>query len=96
MVKELFGSFIKNFSYMFEDDDFESGQEFISDFITSLKCRIYQAWSYIVQESEKLSDLFLIYKGHVCIAVNQEVFLVLPTHSYFGDYQIILNIRSQF
>ena len=96
MVKELFPSFIKNFSYMFEDDDFESGQEFVSDFITSLQCRIYQPGSYIVQEGEKLSDLFLIYKGQVSVSIFQEEFLVLPTHSFFGDYQIVLNLRSQF
>lgn len=70
MVKELFGSFIRNFSHMFEDADFEAGNEFVSDFITSLQCRIYQPGTDIVQEGEKLSDLFLIYKGYVQMAVG--------------------------
>jgi len=36
MVKELFGTFIRNISHMFEETDFEAGNEFISEFITSL------------------------------------------------------------
>ena len=76
---------------MFEDDDFEAGHEFMSDFIISLSCRIYLPGSDIIQKGDKLGELYLIYKGTVSMAVDSvqgssSVFLILPTHSYFGDY----------
>jgi signal-transduction protein with cAMP-binding, CBS, and nucleotidyltransferase domain len=86
---------------MFEDEEFEAGMEFTSDFLSSLNCRIFIPGSELVAKGDKLAELYLIYKGTVSLALdsvsgNKSVFLVLPTHSYFGDYHLILNIKSQF
>ena len=75
---------------MFEDDEFEAGSEFTSDFLSSLYCRIFLPGSEIVVKGESLAELYLIYKGSVSLSldsVNKDSeFFILPTHSYFGDY----------
>jgi signal-transduction protein with cAMP-binding, CBS, and nucleotidyltransferase domain len=86
---------------MFEDDELTGLEQFTSDFLSSLYCRIFIPGSDIVQKGEKVSELYLIYKGTVNMALDSvqgdaSVFFILPTHSYFGDFQLILNIRSQF
>jgi hypothetical protein len=101
LVGELFGTFRGHFAHMFEDEEFEAGHEFTSDFLSSLYCRIFMPGSDIVHKGDKLPELYLIYKGQVHLAVDPmdaegTTFFILPTHSYFGDYQLILNLRSQF
>lgn len=76
---------------MFEDDEFEAGHEFTSDFLSSLYCRIFLPGSDIIAKGDRLAELYLIYKGTVSVALDSvqgdsSVFLILPIHSYFGDY----------
>ena len=84
---------------MFEDDEFEAGKEFISDFLSHLYCRIYIPRSEIVKHGETFPELYLIYKGIVVLSLKgvskENEFFVLLTFSFFGDYQIIMNLRSQ-
>jgi hypothetical protein len=87
---------------MFEDEEeFEGGMEFTSDFLSSLYCRIFLPGSEIVTKGERFAELYLIHKGTVTLSVDSVVtgdqgeFFILPTYSYFGDYQIIMNLRSQ-
>ena len=83
---------------MFEDEDFEAGNEFISDFLSSLYCRIYLPLSDIVQQGETFPELYLIYKGVVLLCLpspHPSQFFLLPTYSFFGDYQILMNLKSQ-
>lgn len=83
---------------MFEDDGFEAGQEFISDFLSNLYCRIYLPRSEIIKKGESFSELYLIYKGVVVVTLNskskENILMRLPTNSYFGDYQILYNLKS--
>ena len=100
LINELFGQFKQNFYYMFEDDEFEAGQEFMADFLANLYCRIYLPHSDIIKYGESFPELYLIYKGVVLLSLKgvsskENEFLLLPTYSYFGDYQLILNLRSQ-
>lgn len=99
LINELFGSFKQNFYYMFEDEEFEAGQEFISDFLSHLYCRIYIPKSEIIKHGETFPELYLIYKGIVILSLRgvskENEFFVLPTYSYFGDFQILMNLRSQ-
>ena len=99
LINELFGTFKANFFYMFEDDEFEAGQEFISDFLSNLYCRIYIPGSYIIRPGETFPELSLIYKGIVILSLKgvskDNDFFVLPTYSYFGDYQILYDLQSQ-
>jgi predicted AlkP superfamily pyrophosphatase or phosphodiesterase len=43
LVLELFPSFLNDFSYMFkyEEKEFYCGNEFLSNFVSLLKCRIF-------------------------------------------------------
>ena len=65
LIHELFGTFKSNFNYMFEDEDFDGGQEFISDFLSSLYCRIQFPSTEIIKYGETFPELYLIYKGIV-------------------------------
>lgn len=75
---------------MFEDDDFEAGREFISDFLSNLYCRIYIPKSEIIKYGESVPELYLIYKGVVMLSLKgvskENEFFMLPTYSFFGDY----------
>ena len=41
VVMELFSDFKHNFRYLFDDENFRAGQEFIASFISNLYCRIF-------------------------------------------------------
>lgn len=75
---------------MFEDEEFDAGQEFISDFLSNLYCRIYIPSTEIIKYGETFPELYLIYKGIVVLSLKgvskESEFLVLPTYSYFGDF----------
>ena len=76
---------------MFEDEEFDAGQEFISDFLSNLYCRIYIPSTEIIKYGETFPELYLIYKGIVICSLKgvlnkENEFLVLPTYSFFGDF----------
>ncbi len=75
---------------MFEDDEFYAGQEFISDMLSNLYCRIFIPQSPIIKYGETFPELYLIYKGIVVLSLKgvskENDFFALPTYSYFGDY----------
>lgn len=48
LVKELFPDFFREFSHMFEYEGSDLGSEFMSMFVTSLKCRCFIADQVIV------------------------------------------------
>lgn len=83
---------------MFDDQEFEAGQEFISDFISSLYCRIYIPKSEIIKHGETFPELYMIHKGVVIVQLKgvskESIIMKLPTNSYFGDYQILYNLKS--
>lgn len=84
---------------MFEGDNFLAGKEFISEFLSSLYCRIYIPRTEIIKYGETFPEMYLIYKGEVHLHTKSlgkdSKFFELPTYSYFGDYQIIFNLKSQ-
>lgn len=85
---------------MFADIEFEGSKGFICDFITHLYCRIYTPCSEIIQYGDKFPELYLIYKGSVSVQMNtvgkNNTLVKLPQYSYFGDYQILFGMKSQF
>lgn len=95
----MFGKFKANFYYMFEDEEFYAGQEFVADFLSSLYCRIFIPKNEIIRYGEIFPELYLIYKGVVVLCMKGNTkdreFFILPTYSYFGDYQILQDLRSQ-
>lgn len=91
---------------MFDDDDFgfEAGKEFICDFMSNLYSRIYLPTDdendAVIQYGETFPELYMIQEGIVILSLKgigkENDFMVLPTHSYFGDYQILFDLKSQF
>ena len=75
---------------MFEDENFYAGQEFVSDFLSSLYCRIFIPKNEIIRHGEIFPELYLIYKGVVVLSLKGSTkdreFFLLPTYSYFGDF----------
>lgn len=96
---------------MFNDQEFESGQEFTSDFLSNINSRLYLPDNNIIEYGENFSELMMIQDGIVNLYIRykdkQEEessetgklkdyhFFILPTFSYFGDYQILYDLKSQ-
>ena len=100
LVKELFNNFYKNFEYMFDDDDygFEAGREFICDFLSNLYSRIYLPGNEIIQYGDTFPEMYMIQEGIVVLSLKgigaENDFFILPTYSYFGDFQILYDLKS--
>ena len=86
---------------MFDDDEygFEAGREFCCDFLSNLYSRIYLPGNDIIQYGEDFPELYMIQEGIVILSLKgigpDNEFFILPTYSYFGDYQILYNLKSQ-
>ena len=57
----------------------------------------------ILDKGERFNDLFMIQEGNVGLSMrldpndsqSLQEFFILPTYSYFGDYQILFDLKSQ-
>ena len=106
LVEELFGNFKLKFNYLFEDpqEGYFAEKGFVSDFLAHLYCRIFIPGQDIIKKGEDFPEIYLIYKGTVTISggmkkkgniYNEDQhFLVLPTNSYFGEFQILMDLNS--
>ena len=88
---------------MFNDCGFEGGCEFTSDFCTNIYSRLYLPDIEIVEPGENFTDLMMVQQGLVYLSLNVDntmgtksmyEFFLLPTFSYFGDYQILFDLKS--
>lgn len=52
LVNALFGSFVSNFFYLFNDAEFEAGCEFTSNFLSNIYSRLYLPENTIVHYGE--------------------------------------------
>lgn len=103
LVNALFSSFISNFFYMFNDAEFEAGCEFTSNFLSNIFSRLYLPENNIVDYGDSFTELIMIQEGVVSLQLrlipndsrSEQEFFVLPTFSYFGDYQILFDLKSQ-
>ena len=61
-------------------------------------CRIFEPDKVIVRFNQSVEEIFFIKHGQVRVldktACND--FLILPEKSWFGDYQVLLQLRSNF
>lgn len=86
---------------MFDDDEygFDGGREFICDFLSNLYSRIYLPGNDIIQYGDDFPELYMIQEGIVILSLKgigpDNEFFILPTYSYFGDYQILYDLKSQ-
>ena len=88
---------------MFNDVEFEAGCEFTSNFLSNIYSSLYLPQDEIVSYGEHFHELMLIYEGVVSLQLRnvdpsdpqkEFEFFILPTYSYFGDYQILFDLRS--
>ena len=107
LVDELFGGFIQKFNGLFINPKEGMHQEkgFTSDFTVNLYCRVYIPGQDIVKLHEQFDEMYLIREGGISV-IHVEEFgkkesqkryievIELPPNSYFGEYQIVLKLKS--
>ena len=97
LIKDLFSPMILDFQHIFEFEDRETGNEFLTFFVSALYCRVFIANQTIVKRLEHFSEFYLIHKGSVTISLShkdQNEFFTLHPSNYFGDYQILMDLRA--
>ena len=57
---------------MFNDEEFESGQEFTSDFLSNIYSRLYLPDNNIVEYGESFSELIMIQDGIVNLYIRHK------------------------
>ena len=75
---------------------FKSHNMFVKEFLTSLSWQTFLPNSPIISRGENLENLYLIESGKVIVSdrENGSEIAVLKKYSFFGDYQIFLDARS--
>lgn len=103
---ELFSKFIKEeFPHLFVHDieqagcqkTLSTGEEFISFFVSQLYCRVFIANQTIVKTGEQFAEMYMIFKGRVTLSLrvkDENEYFTLYSTNYFGDYQILMGLRS--
>jgi hypothetical protein len=93
---------VTKFFYLFNDAEFEAGCEFTSNFISNIYSRLYLPENMIIDQGESFSEFMMIQEGVVSLQLrlgpdprSEQEFFILPTYSYFGDYQILFDLKSQ-
>lgn len=66
--------------------------------IVNMYCRIYEPGKTIITYGQKFNEMYFITKGTVMIYDQKGVipFLQLPLHSFFGEYQLMFDLRANF
>ena len=88
---------------MFKDQKFEAGEEFTCDFLSNIYSKIFLSDHVILDQGERFNELLMIQEGNVSCSLrldpndmeSMQEFFILPTYSYFGDYQILFDLKSQ-
>lgn len=61
-------------------------------------CRIYEPGKTIISHGQKLTEMYFISKGSAIFYDQKGVtpFIQLPQYSFFGEYQLMFDLRSTF
>ena len=93
----VFKEFERSFNHFFE----ECERGFTNELIISMFCRIYQQNKLIIPYKTNVKEMYFIRQGLVEVFNNDhdelykgKPILYLPKYSYFGDYQILHNLKS--
>ena len=102
----VFQEFEKSFNHFF--DECERG--FTNELIINMYCRIYSPGKIVISYKSNVKEMYFIRQGLVEVFNNenddlemkqeksqtnkQKPILYLPKYSYFGDYQILYNLKS--
>ena len=109
LVDELFGEFVQRFNILFINPKEGMYQEkgFTADFAVNLYCRVYIPGQDIVKYQEDFEEMYLIREGGISVLHVEEFgkkdsqkrymeIIELPPNSFFGEYQIVLRLKSMF
>jgi hypothetical protein len=93
----VFKEFEKSFNHFFE----ECERGFTNELIISMYCRIYTPGKTVISYKSNVKEMYFIRQGLVEVFNNEndeiekdKPILYLPKYSYFGDYQILYNLKS--
>lgn len=92
--ESLFRGFKQNFNNFFLNTDIG----FQNQLIIHMYCRIYEPGKTIVQHGQKFSEMYFVTRGAAVLYDQKGVtpFLQLPQYSFFGEYQLMFDLRSNF
>jgi len=101
-VHDLFKKFIDVefaylFSYEYDGHRLQTGNAFIAKFVSQLYCRVFISNQSIVNRGDYFSELYMIFKGKVvlsCTVKDDNEYFQLYTGNFFGDYQVLLNLKA--
>jgi len=93
----VFKEFEKSFNHFFE----ECERGFTNEMIINMFCRIQNPGKVVISYKSNVKEMFFIRQGLVEVYNNEndeeikdKPILYLPKYSYFGDYQILYNLKS--
>jgi hypothetical protein len=93
----VFKEFERSFNHFFE----ECERGFTNELIIGMYCRIYTPGKTVISFKSNVKEMYFIRQGLVEIYNNEndevtkeKPILYLPKYSYFGDYQILYNLKS--
>ena len=71
---------------------------FTRKILSKLNMRIYNPGDFVNKPGRHFEGLYFIYEGVVEIIDSTERFVItkLPSGSFFGDYNIFFNVKSNF
>jgi hypothetical protein len=100
LVFTLLSNYYQKLFFFFNDNIDQNYAEliFVRSILSRLDCVLYLNNSNIVASGKLFRNLYFIYKGTVTVVCPEFKFQIakLPEESFFGDYQIIQNIFSEF
>jgi hypothetical protein len=93
----VFKEFERSFNHFFE----ECERGFTNEMIINMFCRIQNPGKTVISYKSNVKEMFFIRQGLVEVYNNEndeevkdKPILYLPKYSYFGDYQILYNLKS--
>ena len=93
----VFKEFERSFNHFFE----ECERGFTNELIIGMYCRIYTPGKTVISFKSNVKEMYFIRQGLVEVYNNENdehvkdtPILYLPKYSYFGDYQILYNLKS--
>ena len=102
LAKELVFNVLKTLYIQFKEFfweknvNFQADDEFIFRILINLQCQVFLPGHIIISRGELLDKIYFIEKGEVLVKQSNdgEIIAELPTNSFFGDYQILMDTRS--
>ena len=100
LVNHVLSSHAKKFEFFFNDysRNVHADKLFIRKICTNLQVKIHSCDETVISPGKAVECLYLIDQGIVNIIDNTQRFVIamLSHGSFFGDYNLLLNVNSNF